>query len=365
MKHLHDCSLRRHVFPHPHETARMSGKTSRKVGLTGPKVRLTGPKVSRPRIQDKTLTRQQQTGDPAQDVMNAYQLWAVRVRPAVLVYPENVTIAWKETATFKCQATGNPPPAIFWYKEGSQNRVFWTTASAHQNDHAWKLSRNFRAVETTENWFNKSAIYNFRAPPVYKHPTLSRDCREVKSCVFNLGDAPCLALVCRGRDCGATKILHFPGKTAGRLRVSNSGELIIRRVSNEDQGWYVCKALSVSGSVTGKTYLRVDDSNRTACEEMVIPMRVDLPYSLTLTDSNRTAYSNRTACEEMVIPMCVDLPYSLTSYPNFLGHASQAAASAEIMRFHPLAKMPCSPDILSFICTLYAPPCDKKASFPD
>ncbi|XP_078668150.1 uncharacterized protein LOC144909796 isoform X1 [Branchiostoma floridae x Branchiostoma belcheri] len=170
----------------------------------------------------------------------------VRVRPAVLVYPENVTIAWKETATFKCQATGNPPPAIFWYKEGSQ-------------------------------------------------------------------------------------ILHFPGKTTGRLRVSNSGELIIRRVSNEDQGWYVCKALSVSGSVTGKTYLRVDDSNRTACEEMVIPM-------------------------------CVDLPYSLTSYPNFLGHASQATASAEIMRFHPLAKMPCSPDILSFICTLYAPPCDKKTA---
>ncbi|XP_078572837.1 uncharacterized protein LOC144859782 [Branchiostoma floridae x Branchiostoma japonicum] len=171
---------------------------------------------------------------------------SARVRPAVLVYPENVTIAWKETATFKCQATGNPPPAIFWYKEGSQN-------------------------------------------------------------------------------------LHFPGKTAGRLRVTNSGELVIRRVNKEDQGWYVCKALSISGSVTGKTYLKVDDSNRTECEEVEIPM-------------------------------CVDLPYSLTSYPNFLGHAVQSEAAQDIQRFHPLAKMPCSPDILSFICTLYAPPCDKKTA---
>ncbi|CAH1255480.1 FZD2 [Branchiostoma lanceolatum] len=188
-----------------------------------------------------------------------------RVRPAVVVYPENVTIAWKETATFKCQATGNPPPAIFWYKEGSQN-------------------------------------------------------------------------------------LHFPGKTAGRLRVTNSGELVIRRVNKEDQGWYVCKALSVSGSVKGKTYLKVDDSNRTECEEVEIPIYFISPDS------------NRTECEEVEIPMCVNQPYSLTSYPNFLGHAVQTEAATDIQRFHPLAKMPCSPDILSFICTLYAPPCDKKTA---
>ncbi|XP_021231746.1 roundabout homolog 3 isoform X5 [Numida meleagris] len=48
----------------------------------------------------------------------------VRVPPQLLTRPRNQTVPPGQSVTFQCETTGNPPPAVFWQKEGSQTLLF-------------------------------------------------------------------------------------------------------------------------------------------------------------------------------------------------------------------------------------------------
>ncbi|XP_014681691.1 PREDICTED: roundabout homolog 2-like [Priapulus caudatus] len=93
-------------------------------------------------------------------------------RPSFLVQPKDQRVGLGRMAIFECVTTGNPPPAVFWSKEGSQ-------------------------------------------------------------------------------------VLMFPGQKHGRFTVTAEGELGIATVMEEDEGYYVCSALSVAGSSIAKAYLEV------------------------------------------------------------------------------------------------------------
>lgn len=45
------------------------------------------------------------------------------VSPQIDVRPQDQVAAQGRTVTFQCGTQGNPPPAVFWQKEGSQVRV--------------------------------------------------------------------------------------------------------------------------------------------------------------------------------------------------------------------------------------------------
>lgn len=42
------------------------------------------------------------------------------VPPQLVTQPQDQMVAPGESVTFQCETKGNPPPAIFWQKEGSQ-----------------------------------------------------------------------------------------------------------------------------------------------------------------------------------------------------------------------------------------------------
>ena len=44
--------------------------------------------------------------------------------PNFLVKPKDQRVGMNGIATFECQASGNPPPSVFWTKEGSQELMF-------------------------------------------------------------------------------------------------------------------------------------------------------------------------------------------------------------------------------------------------
>uniref|UniRef100_A0A3B3TUT6 Roundabout guidance receptor 1 n=1 Tax=Poecilia latipinna TaxID=48699 RepID=A0A3B3TUT6_9TELE len=48
----------------------------------------------------------------------------VHVPPAFAVRPRNQAVSVGRTVTFQCEATGNPQPAIFWQREGSESLLF-------------------------------------------------------------------------------------------------------------------------------------------------------------------------------------------------------------------------------------------------
>lgn len=63
------------------------------------------------------------------------------------------------------------------------------------------------------------------------------------------------------------------------------------------------------------------------------------------------------ACEPVRIPMCKSLPWNMTKMPNHLHHSTQANAILAIEQFEGLLGTHCSPDLLFFLCAMYAPIC--------
>lgn len=64
-------------------------------------------------------------------------------------------------------------------------------------------------------------------------------------------------------------------------------------------------------------------------------------------------------CEDLTIPMCKNLGYNVTYMPNRFNHENQKEAALEVHQFWPLVQIHCSPVLNFFLCSLYAPVCDK------
>ncbi|XP_057192646.1 secreted frizzled-related protein 3 isoform X2 [Triplophysa rosa] len=67
--------------------------------------------------------------------------------------------------------------------------------------------------------------------------------------------------------------------------------------------------------------------------------------------------SQAASCEPIRIPMCRSMPWNMTKMPNHLHHSTQANAVLAIEQFEGLLGTQCSPDLLFFLCAMYAPIC--------
>ncbi|MBN3290783.1 SFRP3 protein, partial [Polypterus senegalus] len=63
------------------------------------------------------------------------------------------------------------------------------------------------------------------------------------------------------------------------------------------------------------------------------------------------------ACEPIRIRMCKSMPWNMTKMPNHLHHSTQANAILAIEQFEGLLGTQCSPELLFFLCAMYAPIC--------
>ena len=68
-------------------------------------------------------------------------------------------------------------------------------------------------------------------------------------------------------------------------------------------------------------------------------------------------FSMHDRCEPITIPMCGDIAYNDTIFPNLMGHVNQEQAGQDMSTYVPLINIKCSPDILLFLCAMYAPVC--------
>ncbi|XP_045511378.1 frizzled-7-B [Colias croceus] len=63
-------------------------------------------------------------------------------------------------------------------------------------------------------------------------------------------------------------------------------------------------------------------------------------------------------CEPITISFCQQIRYNQTIFPNLLDHTKQEDAGSEVYSlFTPFLKSNCSPDLKSFLCSVYAPVC--------
>ncbi|MED6264142.1 Roundabout 1 [Characodon lateralis] len=198
----------------------------------------------------------------------------VHVPPAFVVRPRNQVVGVGRTVTFQCEATGNPQPAIFWQREGSQNLLFsyqppqpssrfsvsqsgdLTITDAERSDMGYYSCQalNIAGSVITKALLEVTDVVSDRPPPVIRqgpsNQTVAVDGTVVLSCVTSGNPTPTILW----RKDSVLVSTHD-----SRVKQLDTGALQIRYAKLGDTGTYTCIASTPSGEASWKAYLDVQE----------------------------------------------------------------------------------------------------------
>ncbi|XP_047246912.1 roundabout homolog 1 isoform X1 [Girardinichthys multiradiatus] len=196
------------------------------------------------------------------------------VPPAFVVRPRNQVVGVGRTVTFQCEATGNPQPAIFWQREGSQNLLFsyqppqpssrfsvsqsgdLTITDAERSDMGYYSCQalNIAGSVITKALLEVTDVVSDRPPPVIRqgpsNQTVAVDGTVVLSCVTSGNPTPTILW----RKDSVLVSTHD-----SRVKQLDTGTLQIRYAKLGDTGTYTCIASTPSGEASWKAYLEVQE----------------------------------------------------------------------------------------------------------
>ncbi|GAB6023129.1 hypothetical protein CHUAL_007213 [Chamberlinius hualienensis] len=186
---------------------------------------------------------------------------SVHVKPNFLKMPEDVTAIANETVTFECKVAGDPVPTIIWRRQDGKMPI---GRAQIQEDKSLKIEHVTPTDEGEYICEAENVVGSVIASAtlvVHSRPTFTIKPKDKKvslnaiatfSCDTSGNPPPAVFWTKEG-----SQVLMFPGQPHGRFSVSSDGELKITGVLREDEGYYVCSALSVAGSSMSKAYLEV------------------------------------------------------------------------------------------------------------
>ncbi|XP_052563213.1 roundabout homolog 1-like [Culex pipiens pallens] len=196
---------------------------------------------------------------------SVYAKLMVLVKPYFIAKPVDVTVLEGQRVQFQCAVSGDPFPQVLWSKEDGHIPV--GRAEILEEDRSLVIrnatpdDRGQYICEAHNSVGQISARANLAVniPPSF---TLRpQDQRVVPNgvatfrCAATGSPAPSVFWTKEG-----SPTLMFPNNTYGGIQIGGQGALQIRGVQREDEGYYVCSALSVAGSVTSRVYLQVTSS---------------------------------------------------------------------------------------------------------
>ncbi|XP_054868139.1 roundabout homolog 1 isoform X8 [Amphiprion ocellaris] len=198
----------------------------------------------------------------------------VSVPPAFVVRPRNQVVGVGRTVTLQCEATGNPQPAIFWQREGSQNLLFsyqppqpssrlsvsqtgdLTITDAERSDMGYYSCQalNIAGSVITKALLEVTDVVSDRPPPVIRqgptNQTVAVDGTVILNCVTSGNPTPTILW----RKDGVLVSTHD-----SRVKQLDTGALQIRYAKLGDTGTYTCIASTPSGEASWKAYLEVQE----------------------------------------------------------------------------------------------------------
>ncbi|KAM6961030.1 LOW QUALITY PROTEIN: roundabout homolog 1 [Aplochiton taeniatus] len=197
----------------------------------------------------------------------------VHVPPAFAVRPRNQVVGVGRTVTFQCEATGNPQPAIFWQREGSQNLLFssqplpssrfsvsqsgdLTITDAERSDVGYYSCQalNIAGSVITKALLEVTDVVSDRPPPIVRqgptNQTVAVDGTVTLSCLASGNPAPTILW----RKDSVLVSTHD-----SRVKQLDTGALQIRYAKLGDTGVYTCTASTPSGEASWKAYLEVQE----------------------------------------------------------------------------------------------------------
>ncbi|TRY88273.1 hypothetical protein DNTS_009321, partial [Danionella cerebrum] len=196
----------------------------------------------------------------------------VHVPPQIVVRPRDQISAQGRTVTFLCGTKGNPPPAVFWQKEGSQVLLFpsqppsqsgrfsvslsgeLTITDVHSDDSGYYICQAISVAGSilTKALLEVESTPSDRIPPIIRqgpaNQTLAPGTTAQLQCHVMGNPLPSIQWEHDGR-----RILSIDE----RINLMENGTLQITALQDTDSGAYTCVASSLSGETSWSGVLTV------------------------------------------------------------------------------------------------------------
>uniref|UniRef100_A0A2K5MR26 Roundabout guidance receptor 2 n=1 Tax=Cercocebus atys TaxID=9531 RepID=A0A2K5MR26_CERAT len=214
--------------------------------------------------------------------MEASATLTVRARPVAppqfVVRPRDQIVAQGRTVTFPCETKGNPQPAVFWQKEGSQNLLFpnqpqqpnsrcsvsptgdLTITNIQRSDAGYYICQALTVAGSilAKAQLEVTDVLTDRPPPIIlqgpANQTLAVDGTALLKCKATGDPLPVISWLKEG----FTFLSRDP-----RATIQEQGTLQIKNLRISDTGTYTCVATSSSGETSWSAVLDVTESGAT------------------------------------------------------------------------------------------------------
>ncbi|XP_029375004.1 roundabout homolog 1-like isoform X2 [Echeneis naucrates] len=228
------------------------------------------------------------------------------VPPAFAIRPRNQVVTVGRTVTFQCEATGNPQPAIFWQREGSESLLFsyqppqpYSRLSVSQMG-----SLTITDVQHTDGGFYSCQALNIAGsvitkallevtdsgsdhpPPVIRQGPINQTVPVDTTVVLGCQTAGLPPPTVRWKKDGLEVSL-----VDSRLSLTDAGSLEIHYTKLGDTGFYTCVASNPNGEASWTAYLQVQEfgvvvQSSHPTDPNLIP---SAPFKPDVTDISRTS----------------------------------------------------------------------------
>uniref|UniRef100_A0A8C7FVJ9 Roundabout, axon guidance receptor, homolog 2 (Drosophila) n=1 Tax=Oncorhynchus kisutch TaxID=8019 RepID=A0A8C7FVJ9_ONCKI len=196
----------------------------------------------------------------------------VRAAPQFIIRPRDQIVAQGRTATFPCETKGNPQPAVFWQKEGSQNLLFpnqpqqpnsrfsvsssgdLTISAVQRADAGYYICQALTVAGSilAKAQLEVTDVLTDRPPPIIRrgpsNQTLRVDSVALLKCQASGDPIPSISWLKDG--------VSLLGKDP-RMSLQDLGSLQMRSLRLSDSGIYTCVAASSSGETSWSAFLEV------------------------------------------------------------------------------------------------------------
>ncbi|XP_075765945.1 roundabout homolog 2 isoform X19 [Pelodiscus sinensis] len=202
----------------------------------------------------------------------------VRARPVAppqfVIRPRDQIVAQGRTVTFPCETKGNPQPAVFWQKEGSQNLLFpnqplqpnsrysvsptgdLTITNIQRSDAGYYICQALTVAGSilAKAQLEVTDVLTDRPPPIIlqgpANQTLAVDGTALLKCKATGDPLPVISWLKEG--------FTFLGRDP-RISIQEQGTLQIKTLRISDTGTYTCVATSSSGETSWSAVLEVTE----------------------------------------------------------------------------------------------------------
>uniref|UniRef100_A0A8C2SVW8 Roundabout guidance receptor 2 n=1 Tax=Coturnix japonica TaxID=93934 RepID=A0A8C2SVW8_COTJA len=198
----------------------------------------------------------------------------VRAPPQFVVRPRDQIVAQGRTVTFPCETKGNPQPAVFWQKEGSQNLLFpnqplqpnsrysvsptgdLTITNIQRADAGYYICQALTVAGSilAKAQLEVTDVLTDRPPPIILqgpvNQTLAVDGTALLKCKATGDPLPVISWLKEG--------FTFLGRDP-RTSIQDQGTLQIKTLRLSDTGTYTCVATSSSGETSWSAVLDVTE----------------------------------------------------------------------------------------------------------